>query len=326
MKKNTSRRVLAILVVGFMCAIYLPLLSNNVEATPYGGIWRTSFPSSWPALSHYHGYRGTEPPISFSTGQSTGSCILNDTLYQEVYDYTGDDWWDVRVGGFTNPAYNGVHYNYSGPNTTVVGGPSQGGYVAVTNSPAANNATIGDVYIVVIFRTPSSVNPNYFDLQLSINGGTSWTSTGIGKCVFGTWHPASIYENVDLFFYEVTNWITWTPAILNSNSTMIRSILWPWAGADYAIDYLGLDYLWTAPNGWIPPLPGGGSAPSDDNEYPSISLGFNNGTFGLVGLIGVVITPPLAIWMVKRENMSKGKIVMGALIMMSLCGALFLGG
>jgi len=193
---------------------------------------------------------------------------------------------------------------------------------SVTGADAPSNATIQEVYIVAVVRNawysahhgaPSRA------CRLSYGFGTESEppdSFPLGEQFFVTSHQWAELT------YRVTNLETnWTPAMVRSNSlyTFITSTDHSVSEVSLQVDYVGIMYNWTA---------GPSSNEGTDLIPPGTAqLGYMSpiGMIGTFGFIGMIATPPAAVWFYRKNGGSKIYFGVMALVTFTLSFGLFLG-
>lgn len=194
---------------------------------------------------------------------------------------------------------------------------------SITGPDAADNATVQEVYIVAVVKNSWAPPPKYYNehwrtFRLSYGFGTESEppdsfSLGAQFSIIGDyWREVT---------YRVTNLETWTPAMVKSHSlyTFITSTDASTSYSSLQVDYVGIMYNWTAGptdyegSDFIPP----GTA----------QLGFISpiGMIGIFGFAGMVATPPVAVWLSRRDGGSKIYAGVMALVTFTVCFGLFYG-
>lgn len=173
-------------------------------------------------------------------------------------------------------------------------------WTTVSHMPP-DNATIEQVYVVVVFET---YRPDSY-MYLSTNNGTSYQNSGL---LTGSLSP---YYGTRL--WDVTDLVDWTPALLNSTWVWLEIKMVPLVGTTYYLDYLGFEVFWYgdyegggAGEGWIPTEDDLDVIPEPDYRVIYDAEGII-GIMGFVGLIGMVATPAIMVY-ANRQNQGDGKM------------------
>lgn len=193
---------------------------------------------------------------------------------------------------------------------------------SITGPDAPNNATIQEVYIVAVVRNAwysAHHGAPVRECRLSYGFGTESEppdSFPLGGQFFITSHQWAEIT------YRVTNLETnWTPAMVKSHSlyTFITSTDHSLSETSLQVDYVGIMYNWTAgPSTYegAGPIPPGTAV-----------LGYISpiGLIGIFGFVGMVATPPVAVWLSRRDGGSKIYAAVMALVTFTVCFGLFYG-
>jgi len=169
------------------------------------------------------------------------------------------------------------------------------------------NATIQTVYIVALVNGGGG---RYCQLGYSIDNRDSWTWQGSSTYTSSTW--------VGLMWNITSARSPWEPWFMQSGAFWagIRSydsVPWP-----LEIDYIGISYNWTLPEG--PP-----EEPPEEPPGPDFGDLGMSGVIGLIGVLGMIATPAFAIWW-QREHDNKIMAIIIFLMLGAVSFGLFLAG
>ena len=170
----------------------------------------------------------------------------------------------------------------------------------IPNPYGLYNGTIQEVRLVTI------INPYYWRtvrLAWSLDDGFSWHN--------GPWTLLT-GNDWQFFSWNITGDYTFEPYWMTTSSLWVRLecqqlTYWP-----LFIDYVGVAYNWT-----LPASPG---PPPEEEEDGGVSPEMMLLSMGILGTIGLITTPVITVWLVKR-GMDK---IMAIIVFLGL-GALSLG-
>ena len=177
------------------------------------------------------------------------------------------------------------------------------------------DATIISVNVMVRFTTYRPM----LQLSFSTNNGSSWTTSGT--------YAESANPYLGIIQWNVTNLVSWTPALLNSTDLCARLTTYPTELTHYYLDYLGYWILWGGDYAG-----GGDGGQDDDSEEGSGTLdteayfSVDNilGIMGLVGLVGAIAAAPLGVYLYKHSREEGVVIVIKMLVLFMFCVTLFM--
>jgi hypothetical protein len=273
------------LTIGFIMAFPI----NNVAAIPEGEY--TLYPSANNAQYHWliphHGWQSAP----FLKIVNDGDSMAPDVNYATS--------WIAQTNDFNNPVYYGAGMIHNA-------------------TKWLSNATILGVNIVVSFDPAYVDNSPILQLAFSTNNAVSWNSSA-------TYSSLPVAGIGDVFWNVTTQ--------LPSNGGALLSVLYStsfWvqctitlAAYEYApVDYLGFIVEYTQWDSWSYP----GTLPPE--ESPS-SIGANlsevQAITGFGGLIGMAITPPVGLWVIKNSD-EKGETLLKTLLFGAACFGMFMFG
>ncbi len=191
-----------------------------------------------------------------------------------------------------------------------------GAYIAF--QPAPWNATIVHINATAIvvtgmgFSTPLSPRLSY-----TINGGTSWNTSGVLTLIFmaNLDPPASFYR----VSWNITALESWTANLTKSDNFQVKLTWNALANHDYEVDYVGIQYH------WYTGTPAGTPAPPSPTDVAGGDVGLPSvmGILGIAGFTGLIAMPAIGIiaW---RNSDNRGALFLKMLAAMAFCFGLFM--
>lgn len=214
-------------------------------------------------------------------------------------------------------AYTNVITTHDYTNLSEWVDPGESSYREPVGFMPPGDATVTAVFVYVVF---TQYRPS-MNLAFSINNGSSYTES------------STFAESRELFMgaltWNVTSYTDWTPELLNSTDLLAKGYFYPVAYTHYYLDYLGFVVYWEGD------YAGGGDlgGDPDEEEYdtgPSYSFDqimSEEGVIaisGLVGLIGMVMTPTIGIYIYRHGNEETGSLFIKMLVLFMFCLTFFM--
>ena len=263
------------------------------------------------------------PPV-----QGEGTVVV---VAPTALDYTCEKYANVSVVQYpstameileTPTAFAILQASYAGPDEWVATGLyNSTEYYGDPMVFPPSNSTIGDVYLYAYACIDTITSSRTFYMQYAINESKSTIDAGTA-----IWHggaaawsniktATNVYPTFLAFAIDITTNESW-------NASMLRDNIWVRLYSDdhgstkLYVDYVGLYYTWTYDE-----------EPPEGGEDPVGSFGLADFTivsaFGMVGFIGLIALPPVAIWMWRNEGGSRLRAFVTLLIAGMFCFVLF---
>jgi hypothetical protein len=276
------------------------LLVLGIGTLMFSPMCALAYPLDFPDPWHPWVPPGQEPPEGLPDLPPSGHYMV-DSPAAEYYDWknAGDSFMARMRGGGTAYLvdYEGYPYDDDWISTGFFRDAHEY-YGWDYQVMPLGNGTILDVSLIVNLTTPNL--PSYHvGLQYSLDSQATWEPD------FSS-HPEYMFD-VDssvhwkTYGFNVTAMETWTPQNLMGSQLFVR--LWTddhiWSGIELCVDYIGLRYNWTT-------NPSAPSQPIDTWENSTLahmSMGqLIPGGIGMIGFIGMIVVPPLTVYMAKRSD------------------------
>lgn len=282
-------RITSIMVVFILLISLTPMTMNVRSEVESHYTWQPSANNATRWQVYPHGWSGYMPCQEIK--------VTHDEQYYTIYTGTSGIVVWAKTNDYNNP-------NWIDPEQEPLVGylPPSGATIVWVHIWAEWLGNYGN-----IAGQPESV------LYFTVNGGTTWYSSG----TFPEKRANSLQKYVSQT-WDVTNYISWTPEIINNTNFQVKLQAHPTPNTYYYLDYLGISVMWyigTSPPPEEPEEGGGSTTPS---RVVSI--------LWFVGLVGMIGTPPMTIWIFKRQQESGIVSFVIGLAVFMLFFALFLAG
>ncbi len=212
--------------------------------------------------------------------------------------------------------------------------PAQGNVFVIPVAP--DNSTIAWVWASAVFVIEDSqyiINvPAVVHLNFTTDGGQTWSNlSATERYVLPSVTPGQMSV-----YWNITTMRSWTPALVKSAGVWVRANFDSPAYttipnraplySEIKVDYVGLTYLWFTAGGtytgWYPGWTNG----TTPHVYPTGPFDMSmSGLVTLIGLIGLIGTPPSMVWVAREGHGNKFAIFFFGLIIMTFFLALFVG-
>jgi len=294
--KHSFSVIIAMSLVGLIVLV----VSGGVKATYYENV---NVPGATTVNSG--GYYGAVP----------GAINAGDFLYANE---------TATLGGLLNPPGYGYSTQWIQTQGFTTGVWNNQYHTARDISLPPNTANIFLVYLDIRWQDPNPIwggdgateIPDY-KAGFSLDAGSTWTWTALHQARIADGSPADDARDS----INITALKTWTPQILKSINFCVKLIAYTYETIPlvyYDLDYVGVFYLWSGPD-----------APEEEQIIPGdepgeLVLPDVIGVIGITGFIGMIATPPAAVWFYRKNGGSKIYFGVMALVTFTVCSGFFL--